>query len=394
MIPAFWKNKWVRATIVWGAVAILAGAAWALPGMFEIGSGRAMVLSIMGHPDSRGQPIGQDEEEVWIYGLSTVAFRNGYVVGWDNRARNLRVFMGLPKKNAPLVDQGSSKEAVIAALGTPQAISPAETKGVEIWTYGITQITMIDGQVTEWTNNIPEYEPGEKPVHKPPTPPKKFFQLGSSPAQVTKVAGKPGAKSVFTNLKEEVWTWGESSVIFRNGAVAGWSNMNNRLSVFMSFACDTAEGLHIGSSRQEVVDVLGTPREIVLFEALGMELWVFPMFSVTFREGCVFSWNNLAPRFVKKRIYYCPEPVEKLADDSIAANSHPLKISPTRMPRVVKGKSTPIIRDDQGCAWPYVAEDGSYYRETSALTGQPKTVYVAGFYRGDGKYVKSHFRSE
>jgi hypothetical protein len=39
------------------------------------------------------------------------------------------------------------------------------------------------------------------------------------------------------------------------------------------------------------------------------------------------------------------------------------------------------------------AEDGSGYGEVSAETGRPKTVFVNGYSRKDGTYVKSHYRS-
>ena len=40
-----------------------------------------------------------------------------------------------------------------------------------------------------------------------------------------------------------------------------------------------------------------------------------------------------------------------------------------------------------------VAENGSYYGETSKATGRPKTVRVKGYYRKDGTYVRGHYRS-
>lgn len=43
---------------------------------------------------------------------------------------------------------------------------------------------------------------------------------------------------------------------------------------------------------------------------------------------------------------------------------------------------------------PRVAENGSYYGEISEKTGRPKTVYVRGYYRKDGTYVRSHYRSK
>lgn len=41
-----------------------------------------------------------------------------------------------------------------------------------------------------------------------------------------------------------------------------------------------------------------------------------------------------------------------------------------------------------------VAENGSYYGETSTTTGKPKTVEVQGYYRKDGTYVRGYYRSK
>lgn len=40
-----------------------------------------------------------------------------------------------------------------------------------------------------------------------------------------------------------------------------------------------------------------------------------------------------------------------------------------------------------------VAENGSYYGEPND-NGVPKTVFVSGYYRKDGTYVRSHYRSK
>jgi len=42
---------------------------------------------------------------------------------------------------------------------------------------------------------------------------------------------------------------------------------------------------------------------------------------------------------------------------------------------------------------PPVAENGSYYGEISTVNGLPRTHYVNGYYRADGTYVRSYYRS-
>jgi hypothetical protein len=41
-----------------------------------------------------------------------------------------------------------------------------------------------------------------------------------------------------------------------------------------------------------------------------------------------------------------------------------------------------------------IAENGSYYGQISENTGRPKTTYVGGYFRKDGTYVRSHYRSK
>ena len=41
----------------------------------------------------------------------------------------------------------------------------------------------------------------------------------------------------------------------------------------------------------------------------------------------------------------------------------------------------------------FCAENGSCYGDISYGTGRPKTVFVNGYYRSDGTYVRSHYRS-
>lgn len=43
---------------------------------------------------------------------------------------------------------------------------------------------------------------------------------------------------------------------------------------------------------------------------------------------------------------------------------------------------------------PLIAENGSYYGQTCDNTGLPKTIYVSGYYRADGTYVRSYYRSK
>ncbi len=48
----------------------------------------------------------------------------------------------------------------------------------------------------------------------------------------------------------------------------------------------------------------------------------------------------------------------------------------------------PATQPRYGCS-----ESGSCYGDISPATGKPKTVYVPGYFRSDGKYVRGYYKS-
>lgn len=60
---------------------------------------------------------------------------------------------------------------------------------------------------------------------------------------------------------------------------------------------------------------------------------------------------------------------------------------------LIQNSKTVELGQPLGAASHSIAENGSYYGQPSAATGRPKTVHVEGYYRQNGTYVQSHFRS-
>lgn len=58
-------------------------------------------------------------------------------------------------------------------------------------------------------------------------------------------------------------------------------------------------------------------------------------------------------------------------------------------PAYVGPTPAPTSLPRYGCS-----ESGSCYGEISPATGKPKTVYVPGYFRSDGKYVRGYYRSQ
>lgn len=113
--------------------------------------------------------------------------------------------------------------------------------------------------------------------------------------------------------------------------------------------------LRVGMTQAEVRARTGKPA----YRAVSgsREIWGYARGEVQFASGRVAS----CPTFTSLEDYRAPS--ARPAPAAEAASTHP------------------------------VAENGSYYGQPSTLTGAPRTVFVRGYYRRDGTYVRSHYRS-
>lgn len=59
-----------------------------------------------------------------------------------------------------------------------------------------------------------------------------------------------------------------------------------------------------------------------------------------------------------------------------------------KLPKYSVNKKQNTVKSFNRCA-----ENNSCYGDISVRTGRPKTTYVNGYYRRDGTYVRSHYRS-
>jgi hypothetical protein len=102
-------------------------------------------------------------------------------------------------------------------------------------------------------------------------------------------------------------------------------------------------------------------------------------------RGYTFDANSLTAEAMDRKATKLPEPVNKNnGGQGSASYSTVQQRDPTR-------SSEPSQQSTYSV--PPVAGSGSYYGEISENTGRPKTVYVHPYYRKDGTYVRSHYRS-
>ena len=88
-----------------------------------------------------------------------------------------------------------------------------------------------------------------------------------------------------------VWYYGTSTITFdKDGKVKEWSNQGN-LHVWIGDAKDNAAPISVGSSQSQVVDAMGTPREI--HDYTSFTVWYYGRSTITFdKSGKVKEWSN------------------------------------------------------------------------------------------------------
>lgn len=123
-----------------------------------------------------------------------------------------------------------------------------------------------------------------------------YFTIGSSKSKVAEVQGFPFSTQPGSAM-ESTWHYGKSYIQFENDIVSGYSNADNNLLVKMVPSASFKEekkdsAFSIGSTRDEVLSVQGTPVSANANFLLHEETWYYGSSIVTFRNDVVISFIN------------------------------------------------------------------------------------------------------
>ncbi|SPF32409.1 hypothetical protein SBDP1_1040047 [Syntrophobacter sp. SbD1] len=117
-----------------------------------------------------------------------------------------------------------------------------------------------------------------------PTERSSFFTLGSTTSEVLSVQGTP------SRVQGQTWIYGLSEVDFRNGRVSRFNNFDGSLRVQMqpvvSENTDTPDHITIGSGKEEVLLVQGTPTRV------EGNRWFYGFAELVFKNGRVAEYDN------------------------------------------------------------------------------------------------------
>jgi outer membrane protein assembly factor BamE (lipoprotein component of BamABCDE complex) len=268
---------------------------------YSIGSSKAEVLRIQGKPTSVSKYTSLGEE-VWDYGNSSVTILTGsqIVKEWSNRQGNLKVRMiaGPSITSLSYYTDGSHKDDVIRLQGTPTSVSKYTSLGEQVWDYGNSTVTILTGSqlVKEWSNRQGNLK--VRMIAGPSITSLPYYTVGSHKDDVIRLQGTPSSVSKYISLGEEVWDYGNSTVTILTGSqmVKEWSNRQGNLNAKMDAGTSISSLLYytVGSHKDDVIRLQGTPTSISKYASLGEEVWDYENSSVTIstRSQKVIEWSN------------------------------------------------------------------------------------------------------
>ena len=296
----------------------------------SLGASKSEVIKVLGEPDSLSS-------NTWWYGSSRISFRNGKVDSYSQGSVDLKIKLKVSNDRVPeFINLESNKEDVIKILGAPNSLSS------NTWWYGSSRISFRNNKVNSYSKGsvdlkiklIPKIEKDKKDILN--------IDLGSSKSEVLYILGEPDS------LSSNTWWYGSSRISFRNDKVNSYS----KGSVDLKISIDP-NGEYLNPD-----------------DSYGV-------------SNNYYSYNG--------KEYSIRE-----EENKFSVNVYPISnTDSTKINNIEEDNlESYTIKDYYQNEYSSAAENGSYYGEISNETGRPKTVYVNGYFRKDGTYVRSHYRSK
>jgi hypothetical protein len=199
-----------------------------------------------------------------------------------------------------------------------------------------------------------------------------FVELGTPRADVIRIMGQPDRATAFESIKRETLVYGESLIELHNGVVVGWRNEGNP-KIWMGDPQPDAAPVEVGSLPEQVLAVMGTPKEVQYNAKDGRQNWRYGSSGIRFSGGKVIDWSN----FGKLKVGNLERP----------ESSVPMML-PVAQPQTAQSPAPTSLQS--------VTPQRIYSSVGGGGSGRGSgggRVQVKGYTRKDGTYVRPHTRS-
>jgi hypothetical protein len=204
-----------------------------------------------------------------------------------------------PLSSSNLWAIGSRRIDLIRTQGKPTQESRYDALCQEILNYGGSVVELSNGVVVNYedTDRNLRVMAGNEPVTSALTGDGFSWTISSTRADVFSIQGTPDRVVRYDSLNRETLYYGNSSVDLVEDKVIGYNNLGNNLRVAIatipSGSEDEAAGYWtIGTERNDVFRIQGTPSQINLENSMCKEVLHYGNSVIELRNGFVSGYNN------------------------------------------------------------------------------------------------------
>lgn len=249
-------------------------------GILFIGDKLEYVVDLLGQPTA----VEGHGDVIYHYGESKLYIDKESLIGYINKGE-LDGFLPIGQSEN-LIFIGSSKNDILNSLGAPQYINPLYSN---VWDYNGAKLFFDEDQ------KVNGYENRDHQIDH--VLPKKISDeghifIGSSQEEVLRVLGAPS--EINSELKH-TWNYGNAVLFFDyQGILEGYEDHQGVLKPYMTKVIidikSNVDRLFIGSNKEEVLNVLGSPSRI---DKSYINQWYYQSAKLIFdNEGLVEGYQN------------------------------------------------------------------------------------------------------
>jgi hypothetical protein len=193
--------------------------------------------------------------------------------------------------------RGSRKADVLRIQGEPTQAARYDALCQEILTYGSSTVELNNSIVVNFEDIDRNLKTAKESMLTSSTTDRSSWTLGSSKEDVFQVQGTPVRVERYDAPSKEVLHYGNSTVQITDNRVTGYSNLSSNLRVAtnpLPTDGEPSNSWSLGSDRNEIFRVQGTPTEVTLDTSLCREQLKYGSSVVELQNGVVSGYDNLS----------------------------------------------------------------------------------------------------
>jgi hypothetical protein len=193
--------------------------------------------------------------------------------------------------------RGSRKTDVLRIQGEPTQAARYDALCQEVLTYGSSTVELNNSIVVNFEDIDRNLKTAKESMLTSSSTDQSSWTLGSSKEDVFQVQGTPVRVERYDAPSKEVLHYGNSTVQITDNRVTGYSNLSNNLRVATNPLPTNAaqsNSWSLGSDRNEIFRVQGTPTEVTLDTSLCREQLKYGSSVVELQNGVVSGYDNLS----------------------------------------------------------------------------------------------------